>query len=480
MGGPVNPLRRSLVLFVLSGILAAATSYASPAVSKPKWDYRELVEQVAPGVTLTRIRDPAGPFRLRVLTIKPRAAALTMDVALAKNQLPGLTRTSYMAKTHGALAAINGDFSFPSGQPVHPFAQDGTLAMASFLFGQNFSVSFDEKDVYIRHPVVELSALELDSGAIWGIHRWNYAEPAFGEIAVYTPLGGSAVSPPGGTCAARLYPTGSRSWGPGQIGVVDDYAVESVLCSDLPMPTNGGVVLATPIGSEQAAIIQALVPGETLRLAWSFGWRGVLDSVGGYPLLVREGELVAMNCGTSFCRRRHPRTGVGVTASGRLLLVTVDGRQPKWSVGMTLPEFATWFQQRGAVWAMNLDGGGSTTMVVNGQVVNRPSDAGGERRVSSAILVLPGPDPGEVIPESHSASSAGTAPSVGVPPGARVPPRPSVGWSGTEFAAGLLAARDPASTGGLLDALARGGPGDPSLDLTPEVARVLSIFRSSR
>jgi exopolysaccharide biosynthesis protein len=85
---------------------------------------------------------------------------------------------------------------------------------------------------------------------------------------------------------------------------------------------------------------------------------------------------------------------VGFTADGKVLMVVVDGRQKKWSIGLTLNQFARLFKRLGAVYALNLDGGGSSTMVINGEVVNRPS-SGFERRVTNALLVLPGPDPGE-------------------------------------------------------------------------------------
>jgi exopolysaccharide biosynthesis protein len=63
-------------------------------------------------------------------------------------------------------------------------------------------------------------------------------------------------------------------------------------------------------------------------------------------------------------------------------------------VGVSLPKFAAIFRKLGAVSALNLDGGGSSTMVVRGDVVNRPS-SGHERSVSTALMVLPGADPGE-------------------------------------------------------------------------------------
>lgn len=91
--------------------------------------------------------------------------------------------------------------------------------------------------------------------------------------------------------------------------------------------------------------------------------------------------------------KRHPRTAAGVSADGRtLVLVVIDGRQKDWSVGMTLPELADLLIQRGCTAGVNLDGGGSTTMVytpLGGEmkVMNRPSD-GRPRAVANALAVV--------------------------------------------------------------------------------------------
>ncbi|MBP1661735.1 MAG: hypothetical protein H6P95_2927 [Candidatus Aminicenantes bacterium] len=79
---------------------------------------------------------------------------------------------------------------------------------------------------------------------------------------------------------------------------------------------------------------------------------------------------------------------MGVRADGRIVLVAVDGRQPELSVGMTIAELAALLIELGAVEAVNMDGGGSTTMAVRGKVVNSPSDLTGERAVGDALLVF--------------------------------------------------------------------------------------------
>lgn len=70
------------------------------------------------------------------------------------------------------------------------------------------------------------------------------------------------------------------------------------------------------------------------------------------------------------------------------MIATVDGRQPQKSVGMTIDELTRLMVGLGCVEAINLDGGGSTTMVVKGKTVNNPSDPAGERPVSDALLVF--------------------------------------------------------------------------------------------
>ncbi len=110
-----------------------------------------------------------------------------------------------------------------------------------------------------------------------------------------------------------------------------------------------------------------------------------LDIVGAGPRLLASGKRAA---GESFAheQRRHPRTAIAITRGGRLLFVVVDGRQAH-SAGMTLAELADELAAMGAVEAINLDGGGSSTLYAGGRVRNRPSDPV-ERPVSDAILIL--------------------------------------------------------------------------------------------
>jgi hypothetical protein len=122
-------------------------------------------------------------------------------------------------------------------------------------------------------------------------------------------------------------------------------------------------------------------------------WHKARFVLGGGPLLLLNGKRVEAPKAESIARvfflSRHPRTAVGMRQDGTLLFVTVDGRQPERSVGLSLVELTDVLIELGAVSAINLDGGGSTTMVIRNKPVNSMSDPTGERETANAILLFP-------------------------------------------------------------------------------------------
>ncbi|MGZ7065051.1 MAG: phosphodiester glycosidase family protein, partial [Candidatus Aminicenantales bacterium] len=161
------------------------------------------------------------------------------------------------------------------------------------------------------------------------------------------------------------------------------------------IPDNGLVISAA--GKAAAWVRENLRPGgrAEVRIEAAMhprpGWEP--DFVlGGGPALDRNGRPASSGdqgaYDQGFFLKRHPRTAAGVRADGTLVLVTVDGRRPAQSVGMTIAELEGLMIELGSVEAVNLDGGGSTTMVIRGKAVNSPSDPTGERPVSDALLVF--------------------------------------------------------------------------------------------
>ncbi len=138
------------------------------------------------------------------------------------------------------------------------------------------------------------------------------------------------------------------------------------------------------------------------------------DAIAGSDLLVESGKVVAPS-GSKFDDSHPPRTAVAVTRDGHLLLMTVDGRQPGFSEGMSLKEVARFLVAHGAVEALNLDGGGSTTMAIadpHPRIINFPSDhkadgRAGEARavgVSLGVFAEPNPDYKPLTPLRAAAS----------------------------------------------------------------------------
>lgn len=449
---------------VLLFSVAAAAVPTAPEV-KAAGRYRVRSERVASGVRLIRIRDRRGPNRIRVLRLGP-ASPFTIDVELANDVIPGHETTSSMAARNGAVGAINGDYTLlPSdryaGRPVHMFAQNSELVTSPLFYGRNFAMTPDEQAFFFGHPKDQMWLTQSDTSETWTIDAWNEAPIAFGEFSVFTMAGGYTYKPPRNACSARLLPTSTPALRPEQTSVSQSFTVSATRCASKRLGRQGGVVIAAPWGSTEGSQIQSgLLPGESVTLDWTTGWPGVNETIGGNPTLLENGIETIGDCPSSsgFCGR-NPRTGIGIDGRGRVLLVTVDGRQAK-SVGMSLHEFADLFRYMGATSALNLDGGGSTTMWVRGQIVNKVSDPS-ERPVGSSILIVPGP-PAAPSPtptpmvESTSTSIEDPAPRI-------------QSLSVAEVAAETLACEvltDPGSTGGLLDHLARrrsGSFSDPGL-----------------
>jgi len=391
----VTPRRTAgvaLVCAVASCVAAAGASAAivadpSPAVRAGR------IRTIAAGVTYQRLV-LRGPVVAHVVRIDP-AGPSTVDVAPGGPRAGSFARPSSIGRAHRALVAINGDFGLLRGLPVHAFQVDGSLVTRGIHTGTSFAMRQDETTSFIDTTRLAIEARHAETDAAVGIAGWNSKPPGRFTVAGYTPVGGDVRRPPTTGCAVRLAPDSGATWGPSGIGISKRYQAVAQRCGAKHMRVDARtVVLASRRWGAGSDALTAMEPGDRVRLTWSFGWPRVADSMGGVPRLVEDGTIAASKCRSAFCRR-HPRTGIGVTEDGTVVLMVVDGRSRR-SVGMTLYRLALTFASLGATDAMNLDGGGSSAMWIAGRgVVNRPSDPGGERRVVNALLVLPGADPGE-------------------------------------------------------------------------------------
>jgi hypothetical protein len=375
---------KRLPIFLAASALLAATLPAHVSASTAKI----ITRQVAPGITYKRVFQPKVPRLYHVITLNP-SSPYTLDVSPAKPKIPGVDTVANMTRDNKGIVGINGDFQVLPGRPAHLFADDGELFQPAILggAGRGFGFGADGTPMHIGNTPVQMSMTAPAATA--PVARWNSGSPKPGELAVFTTRGGTWEEPPADACAARLLPTGG--WHQSGRGQARSFTVDVVRCSSSPLALGEGVVVASKLAGAGADALQGLLPGDTVALSWTLKWKGVTDVLGGSAILVSNGEsTTGSNCLSYLCLK-HPRTGVGITADGKVLLIVVEGRYWR-SKGATPGQFARIFIHEGATYAMNLDGGGSSTMVIEGAIVNYLSD-GIQRQVSSSLQIVPDPVP---------------------------------------------------------------------------------------
>lgn len=143
----------------------------------------------------------------------------------------------------------------------------------------------------------------------------------------------------------------------------------------------------------------SIVPQSSPSYTSSTEWEKMDYIVGGTPVLIRNGKIItdfsSEKTIETFLTNRHSRTAIGLLKDKRWVFIVVDGKKPGISEGMTMNELAQFMLKLGCIEALNLDGGGSSTVVIKGTVMNQPQgdedEAKGksvERRISDALLIL--------------------------------------------------------------------------------------------
>ena len=374
----VNP---RLTPFVAT-LLLVAVSFASVAQGEDT-----QFRQIAPGIEHLQVIRGTGPWRMHMLRLDLKKVRLKFVRAM--DEAVGLETTSSLAARHGALAAINGGFFRTTGvyrgESTGVFLWDGNLI--SETYNDRAAVGLidraGEQNVLLGHMNITGEILSgRDSHKIAGVNRPVERD----ELVLFTPkFHSTTLTSP--TCVEVIVQK------TGRVKSISDMKGSSRI------PKDGYVISAS--GSARDWIKQRLRVGRSLTISWHWRsiepgqielWRSSTNILGGGPQIIRDGKISITNeqekFAPAFVTDRHPRTAIAKLNSGQVLLVTVDGRQPGVSVGMSLTELSNLLLEFGAVEAINLDGGGSTTMVIGGKVVNKPSDQTGERPISDAILIF--------------------------------------------------------------------------------------------
>ena len=366
--------RKPLIL----GLFALAV--AAPAGAAPT--------TLMPGVTYERAVQftPHGPVAIHVVR-GPRPTGLyALRPTLSNEAIVGLERVTAMQKRlapSATMVGVNGDFYADSGRPSGVLMRDGIVE--SPPFGDRSSLGATP-DGALDVRRVEFFGTWRGLGQRRALNDMNQAPGANG-ISLFTSAYGPATPPQSGVVEAVIQPLPPTTPNTDLAGPV--VAVSGAGGTAIPQ---GGAVLVAR-GTAAARLAEEAPVGTTvaLRLILRPEWTGITQAVGGGPVLVRAGGPVfrAQEAfTTSQLSPRAPRTAVGQTADGRVLMVVTDGRRPGYSVGMTNFELAQTLVRLGAVTASAFDGGGSSSLAFDGKLLNRPSDPGGERPVSNALQLV--------------------------------------------------------------------------------------------
>ena len=360
-----------------------------------------------------------GPWVVHALEIDPHRYGGELEPELATGVVPGRERLSSIAEREDSLAAVNGGYFVIEDQD----GTTGDLAGISMLNGELASEAVDGRtNLLLPEGSGEEAEIASVSDAITAHSSDGASREVDGknrEPGLIRNCGGAGGDEPterpkhdftctDGSELIHFTPLFGKSTEPGEgvEVVLDDSGRVVTLRNERggPIPEDGSVLSGTgeaadwlrahaKVGSQLRIEEEVLAGGAPLP---EEGDTGV---VGGGPRLLRNGQVEILAYEEGFHRpgepefyyrfgvRRNPRTLAGVTPEGNLLLVAVDGRKPGYSVGASFAESAQIMRALGAEEAVNLDGGGSTSMTLGDDLVNRPSDPTGERPVGDAILL---------------------------------------------------------------------------------------------
>ena len=337
---------------------------------------------VAPGLAVRQDLLPEGPLAIHVVRVERRRSDLGVHPTLALGRRIGLsplgTQLGRLPRSLGRpVAAINGDFyateneAFP-GDPRGLFIHDGELVSAPT---ERECLWLDPQGGPHAGLVQSRFSLTWPGGetTLLGLNESPDKSPA----VLYTAAIGGAFP---AAEALVLEPAGPGPWLPLRIG--ETYKARPVT----GRRTLDAQTLGLVVSPELERLRQRLSPDAvlTIRTRTQPELVGTTTALGGGPVLVRGGRAQPATAFKS--NERHPRSAFGWDAQSYFLAV-VDGRQPGWSMGLTLPQFASYLARLGCEEAINLDGGGSTEVWLEGEILNRPCQ-GRERPTATALAIL--------------------------------------------------------------------------------------------
>jgi hypothetical protein len=368
-------LRRVLIAALLAGVFAPSAAAGRVMLTS--------------GVTYERqlIFTPHGPEVLHVMTAPRPGGLYGLRPVLSNNLVLGRETVTSMQKrvsTTATVGGVNADlFTWNEGLPSGMYMEGGVMKTPPHPRRSTVGITDDGRLVVERVQMLGTWQGSSQRRPLNGLNQ----RPGPEGLSLFTPAWGPTTPAAQGTVEVTVDPLPPAAPFTDITGTV----TAAKPGGGTPIPATGGVLVGRGSSAGRLAAEAPIGQSVTSRLILRPQWGGIVDAVGGGPVIVRDGQPIfrALEDFTSSqLSLRNPRTAVGQRADGRILLVAIDGRRPGYSTGVTNFEMAQQMVRLGAVTASSLDSGGSTTMAFEGKLLNRPSDPAGERPVADGLFVF--------------------------------------------------------------------------------------------
>jgi len=388
--------KRKKILMLLLALVFLLSPFGTGVKAQSRIIYQTVSRQtITSGAELeniVRFTDD-GWLNIYVLRVDLSDRYIALDTLINTGSVNILSPVKNLAESRGAVAAINASFFNPTGNgtgyPDGPIVESGKIISAYSEYNRyndtmaSFALDGDNNPLY-DYWKTEITLI-APNGETMAVNQYNKpSRMSYNDYSVF-----------------------DRRWGENSIGASESVPdVVEMLVEDgevleirqgkpsVQIPGNGYVIVTRQ--SNAGFILNNFRPGDPVRfdIKTNPDWEGLKMAVTGSSMLVVDGKIpYSFSYDIPSISKANPRTVIGSSKDGKeLFLVTVDGRQNS-SIGMTQKEMAEFMLKIGAYNALNLDGGGSTTMVARKpgtnslNIVNSPSD-GSARIVSTAIGVF--------------------------------------------------------------------------------------------
>ena len=348
-------------------------------VEFPRNYFQKESVQLKPGIVkhLVRTVNNRGPIVLHALEVDLSNKRVSFKVGMPDDKkIKAKKRLTQIVKEEMAFAGINANyFDVKLGNPIGTLITDGTWITGPVY--DRVAIGFSDDNMVSIDQVMLVGNITAHRGfrrkprAMIEIYGLNTALNLYNKVGLFTRNWDEKMDLPKGKIAV----------------VVRNDLVKEITNESVEIPEDGYIV----VGTQDS--LDSIRKKDRLKIEWNSSpdWSEIKEAVSGGPYLIMDGEVYVDQEKQRFkfaVRETFaPRSAIGIDKNGKLLLIAVDGRKLNYSVGVNLKELAEILKKLDLKESINLDGGGSSTLVADGGIINTLSERH-ERRISNALLIL--------------------------------------------------------------------------------------------